>query len=178
MCLQTLIDSSTFRRIYDAEASFVWNFLRRLGVAERDIDDKVHDVFVVVHRKYGDYDAARPIRAWIAGICVRVAADYRRMAYQQYEVLNDETHDAATTTAGPDAQLEEKQMREFVMQTLERMDPDRREVFVLHEIEGYSMPEIATIIDAPLNTLYSRLRLAREAFRSAIHRLHGARKVA
>jgi hypothetical protein len=49
-------------RIYEEQFSYVWNTLRRLGIAERHLEDVAHDVFVVVHRQLDRYDPARPLK--------------------------------------------------------------------------------------------------------------------
>jgi RNA polymerase sigma-70 factor (ECF subfamily) len=53
---------------------------------------------------------------------------------------------------------------------LEQLDPAKREVFVLAELEEMTMPEIAEAIGIPLNTAYSRLRTARQEFNAAYER--------
>ncbi|MCA9671898.1 MAG: sigma-70 family RNA polymerase sigma factor [Myxococcales bacterium] len=149
--------------IYGEQVSFVCHCLRRLGVPDRDLEDKAQDVFVVVHRKLADYDRARPIRPWLTGIAARVALDHLRKAYRKHEDLREQI-ETAHQQRDPEQQLAERQARELVLAALDRLDLDQRAVFVLADIEGHSMPEIAEIIDAPLNTLYSRLRLARQRF--------------
>jgi len=71
-------DDAAFAAAYDAEFGAVWLYLRRLGVPEADVEDAVHDVFVVAHRRYGTYDPSRPLRPWLLGIAFRVAAQWRR----------------------------------------------------------------------------------------------------
>jgi RNA polymerase sigma-70 factor, ECF subfamily len=156
-------------RLYEAEVDFVWKRLRRLGVAERDLEDKVHDVFLIVQRRLPGYDPAQPLRPWLAGISVRVALDYHRDADRRRLLLAEE--DRADPGKGPERLLEEKRARDLVLAALEILPLEQRTVFVLKELDGFSMPEIAEIVEAPLNTLYSRLRLARERFSSAVHEL-------
>ena len=162
-----------FRRLYEAEVGFVWNRLRRLGVAERDLEDKVHDVFMVAHRKLPSHDGVSPIRAWLAAVTVRVALDYRRLARNRREVLHDGV-EAVDRQPGPESALLQKEARDLVLLALDALPHDQRAVFVLKEIEGFSMPEIASMLDAPLNTLYSRLRLGRDRFCAAVQRLRGS----
>jgi RNA polymerase sigma-70 factor (ECF subfamily) len=138
-------------------------------VPERDLEDKVHDVFLVAHRRRESYDPARPLRAWLAGISVRVAMDHRRLACQRREVAR-ETIEAVDERRGPEAAFAQRQARELVAGALDELPEEQRIVFVLREIEGFSMPEIAAMVEAPLNTLYSRLRLGRERFCAAIRR--------
>ncbi len=164
-----------FRAIFDAECGYVWHTLRRLGVHERDLEDVAHDVFVTVHRRLGDFDPTRPIRPWIFGIAYRVASDYRRLARHRREVVSPLGGEGSFEPADerPDAEssLETARAKQLVMEALEVLDLDRRAIFVMHELDGHAMPEIARALSVPLNTAYSRLRLAREQFAVAVRRL-------
>ena len=163
-----------FVEMYRAHFSYVWRSLARLGVRDADLPDLAHDVFVVVHRKLPGYDASRPVKPWLYGICFRVALDKKRKHASFREVLGTDAAERASTHApGPDARAEAREAHDLVMRALDTLDFDKRAVFVLSELEGMSMPEVAEVIDAPLNTLYSRLRLARTAFTEAVRRLQG-----
>ena len=61
----------------------VWRALRRLGVPERDLPDAAQDVFVVVHRRLGEFDGGSRVSTWLYAICLRVASDRRRRAPQR-----------------------------------------------------------------------------------------------
>jgi RNA polymerase sigma-70 factor, ECF subfamily len=161
-----LAEPAAFRQMYEAEAGYVLNRLRRLGVPERDLEDKVQDVFLVAYRQLDSHDRVRPIRLWLVGISVRVALDHRRLARHYYEVPT-ETIEVADGGRGPEASLARKQAQAMVLAALEDLPAEQRVVFVLKELEGFSMPEIEQVLDVPLNTLYSRLRLARERFCAA-----------
>ncbi len=158
-----------FREVYEAEFDYVWRTLRRLGVPERDLEDVSHDVFVAFYRARDSYDRTRPLRPWLFGIAFRVASDFRRRAQHRYEVPSEprEVPDGA-----PDAaeQLQASENRALVLRGLQALDLDRRAVFVMHDLDGHSMPEIAAVLAVPLNTLYSRLRLARSEFAAAVKR--------
>lgn len=165
----------TFTDIYATEVRWVWRALWRLGVPDRDLEDVAHDVFVVVHRKLADYDPARPLRPWLFGICFRVALDRRRKASTTREQLA-----RADATVGDDtaadiddavAVIARKQQSALVQQALQTLPLEQRAVFVLHELEGLAVADCVAVLDAPLNTLYSRLRLARAAFARAVTRL-------
>ncbi len=156
--------------IYRAEFSYVWRTLRRLGARPADLEDLAHDVFVVVHRKLADYDTARPIRPWLFGISFRVASDYRRRARFKAEVATGRV-EAQSTQPRPDDRIAAEQDRALVLEALESLDLDRRAVFVMHDIDGISAPDIAGVLDVPVNTVYSRLRVARQRFTAAVRRL-------
>jgi RNA polymerase sigma-70 factor (ECF subfamily) len=157
----------TFDAVYRECFQHVWHTLRRLGVPDRDLEDSVHDVFVVVHRRLVDFDAARSVRPWVTGIAYRVASDDRRRARRQREVFDDSI-DAVDGRRGADETIDADRARERVHRTLALLPLDQRIVFVMHDIDGFAIPDIQRELAVPLNTLYSRLRLARAKFESAI----------
>jgi len=151
-----------FRDLFDANLGLVWKVLRRLGVHERDLEDEAHEVFVVVHRRLDDYDPARPFRTWLLGICYRRAADYRRLSRHANEELVD----------APEAPISERTMEDHYAEredwarlhaSLDRLDHPERTVVVLHDLEGLPLREVAEIVGAPLQTVYSRVRSGRQA---------------
>ncbi len=160
----------TFKKIYEKEIAYVWNCLKRLGVADRDLEDKAHDVFVTFYRRLDDYDATRPVRPWLGGIAARIALDHHRLAYKKRELLSDSLG-ALPMYHSPDDTLVQKDHRDMIMTALDTLNLEQRSVFVLHDIQGYAVPEIAEMIDVPINTLYSRLRLARSQFTVSVRRL-------
>jgi RNA polymerase sigma-70 factor (ECF subfamily) len=159
----------SLRELFLAEASYVARSLRRLGVRERDLEDLTHDVFLVVHRHLGDFLPDRPVRPWLFGIAVRVALAYRRRAGFQREVAG--AVEAVDERPAADEQLAAGEQRRLVAAALESVAVDRRPVFVAHDIDGTAMPEVARALGIPLNTGYSRLRLARAEFAAAVARL-------
>ena len=145
----------------------MWRALWRLGVRDADLEDAAHDVFVVVHRKLADYDPARPLRPWLFGICFRVALDRRRRAHVRHEQGAD-MDDHEDQAPGPDRVVERHEARAVVERAMFSLPLEQRAVFVLHELDGVSIPDCQEILQAPLNTLYSRLRLARVAFAATV----------
>jgi RNA polymerase sigma-70 factor (ECF subfamily) len=159
--------------IYDSHFGYVWTILRRLGVWDRDLEDAVHDVFIVVHRRLADFDPARPVRPWLAGIATRVASEFRRRARNRREVVSEDTEMEAASvhqrpTPSAEDNLADKEKRLLVQKGLEALDEDRRAVLVLHDIEGHAMPDIAASLEVNVNTLYARLRAARAEFAMAV----------
>lgn len=158
-----------FRAIYEGHFDYVHHSLRRLGTPPADLEDLAHDVFVAFYRGRADYDRSRPLRPWLFGICFRVASDFRRRARHRFEVP-DEQRDFADAAPGAEEHLVAAEDRALVEHGLRALELDRRAVFVMHELDGHAMPEIAAALRVPLNTAYSRLRLAREQFALAIRR--------
>jgi RNA polymerase sigma-70 factor (ECF subfamily) len=164
-----------FRELYDSNCTYVWNTLRRLGVHEADLEDVVHEVFLAVYRRLGDYEPSRAIRPWLFGFCYRTASDYRGRAHRRHEVP-DTAVDRASDAPGADIRLEALERQALVTAALSKIELGRRAVFVMHEIDGASIPEVATALGIPVNTAYSRLRLAHEEFTQAVRRLQARQR--
>ncbi|WP_394829926.1 RNA polymerase sigma factor [Pendulispora albinea] len=157
--------SATFRAIFESEFGFVCRSLRRLGVREADLQDVAQELFVTVHQRHGEYDPSRPLRTWLFSFSLRFAANYRRLARVRGHVSDD------VLERRPASRSEDGEARDLVLRGLEALDFDRRTVIVMCDLEGFAAPEVAEQLGIPLNTVYSRLRLAREDFREAIARL-------
>lgn len=157
--------------IYTAHFDAVWHHLRRMGVAEADRDDLAQEVFLTVHRRLATYDPSRPLRPWLIGICSRVALHHWRTARR-----HPADHDASSVdiehALGVVAGDTDQDARLVLGALLATLDPERRAMFVLHEIEGFSIPEIAELTEIPLNTIYSRLRRTREELAGLAQRWH------
>jgi RNA polymerase sigma-70 factor (ECF subfamily) len=161
--------SAEFERVYREHFAYVFHSLRRLGVRPRELEDVTHDVFLAICRRFSDYDPGRPVRPWLFGFAYRIAADHRRLSRHRHEggELLVEPHDERRL---PDELLAEEQVRKRVLDALERIDLERRALLIMHDLDGHAIPEIAQVLSIPLNTAYSRLRLARRDFRAALQR--------
>jgi RNA polymerase sigma-70 factor (ECF subfamily) len=163
--------------IFDAHFDYVWSTLRRLGVREFDLEDLSHEVFIKMHARLADYDAARPMRPWLFGFAYRVAADHRRLARHRVEVLGLAV-EAVDPVRPPDERIEAAEERALVEAALAELDFDRRAVILLHDVEDVPVPAIAAALEIPVNTAYSRLRLAREDLAAAVTRQRRKTRVA
>lgn len=159
-----------FEAIFEAELSYVWTSLRRLGVQSRDLEDVAHEVFLKAYENLPRYDASRPIRPWLFAFAFRFASDYRRLARHRTELYGDDEPGRAKE---PDAEqaLAQRQREELVALALDAIEIERRAVFILHELDEEPMPDVVLTLGIPLNTGYSRLRVAREEFTTALRRL-------
>jgi RNA polymerase sigma-70 factor (ECF subfamily) len=164
-----------FTALYEAELTHVWHTLRRFGVHDRDLEDVCHDVFVAFYLGRERFDAARPIRPWLSGIAFRVASDYRRRAQHRRELPGEPPVQLAPGPAA-DERLVMRQEQDLVIAALQALEEGRRAVLVMHDLDEQAMPAIAEALELPLNTAYSRLRLARADFAAAVKRLRAVRR--
>lgn len=152
---------------------FVRRVLRRCGVAEADLDDAVQEVFLVVHRRIDDFEGRSSETTWLYAVSVRVASTLRRSASREQarrDKVGAQMHGAGEVD--PERQLSRQEAGALLDRLLDELDGTKRTVFVLAELEGVPVPEIAQIMDANLRTTHSRLRLARKRFNAALQRHH------
>jgi len=165
----------SFRALYEGHVDFVWRNLRRLGVHESDVDDRTQEVFVVAHRRFAQFeDRGHGPRAWLFQILLRVASDARRHRRRHPEDPDggDALGRASIEAPQADAILRREALTRLDA-ALDTIDVGRRAVLVLHEIEEMTAPEIAQVLGIPLNTVYSRLRVARAELEEALAQLGG-----
>jgi RNA polymerase sigma-70 factor, ECF subfamily len=153
---------------FQGEFDYLCRALRRLGVRAEDIEDEVHEVFLVLSRKWSEYDPSRPLRPYLFGIAFRVVAARKRRWRRELMHVVDEP---AEPSPGPEEALESSHARALVLRALERVPLPRRAVFVMHDIEEVPMRDVALALSVPLFTGYSRLRKARREFEAALRAL-------
>jgi RNA polymerase sigma-70 factor (ECF subfamily) len=153
--------------VFREHAAYVWRALRRLGVEERDVEDVCQEVFMVVHRRRGDFEGRSSVRTWVYGVCVRTASDYRKRARHKHEVVTDAPPEQVSPD-DPHGALAGREARAKLDAILGELDDDKRAVFVLHEIEQETMADVAEAVGCPLQTAYSRLHAARAKVEKAV----------
>jgi RNA polymerase sigma-70 factor (ECF subfamily) len=152
-----------FDEVYDRDLEYVWRSLGRLGVPESDIPDAVHEVFLVLYRRWNELDRKDALRPWLFGAARRIAAGLRAKQREQPSEVEP---------AADEDPLIAK--RKLLWTAMAALDEDRRAVIILHDLEGHTGAEIARLLDIPVNTVHSRLRLGRADLLVAVKKLQGA----
>lgn len=161
--------------IYREHFQFVWRSARRLGAPEASVDDVVQDVFLVVARRLGEFRGDASLRTWLFAITQRVLREHRRKKFRHLRRVEAARAEApASPAVDPYARSDAART---LLRLLDRLDDDRRGVFVLAELEGLTAQEIADGLGLNVNTVYSRLRSARTLLERALRASHheGAR---
>ena len=162
-----------FADIYANYFRFVWSTARYMGVETTALDDVVQDVFVIIYERVHTLQQREALRSWIYGIVRRVVLTHhrtQRSALHKAEELlvnADLIHPELPT---PQQVTEESERAKLFWSLVSVLDARKREVFLLAEFEEMTAPEIAKLANLPLNTVYSRLRAAREELEEALRR--------
>jgi RNA polymerase sigma-70 factor, ECF subfamily len=161
----------SFQAVYRQYFDFVWSSARHLGAAADAVDDVVQDVFVVIHARLSSLQNPEALRSWVYGIVRRTVSNHRR---------SRRTREAAGARLGTELKLtgcsqpspldlaERSAELDLLERVLADIDEAKREIFVMVEVLEMTVPEVAQALEIPLNTAYSRLRLARKSFEDAL----------
>jgi RNA polymerase sigma-70 factor (ECF subfamily) len=177
-CPGTPDECAAFASFYDDNVDFVHRGARRLGIEHDAVEDVVQEVFLVAHRRRSDFRGDASVKTWLYGILINVSRLHRRTAVRSalHGVIDRAAPEGDTARVAdargrrPDALAEAAEAYRILLQVLDQLDDDKREVFVLAELEQLTIPEIADIVGIKVNTAYSRLRLARAAFQDLLAR--------
>lgn len=159
-----------FEAVYASNFEFVWRCLRLLGVAPTSLDDAAQEVFMVVHRRFADIRGCSSVRCWLHGVVRNVANNQRRSQRRRRTEPLPQSLELPSSAPGPHEQLTKREFLNFVQAFLAGLDESKRHLFVLALLEEISIPEVAEMLEIPLNTAYSRVRGVRLEFQRALRR--------
>jgi RNA polymerase sigma-70 factor (ECF subfamily) len=165
-----------FDAVYASEFAFVWRNLRRFGVPEAALRDAAQDVFVVVHRRLGEFERRAPLRSWIYSIVTRTARHYRRTRERkELRDVEDPEQVPDWSSPTPEDRAGRGEALRLLVALLETLDDEKREAVVLCDLEGMTVPEVSAAVGANVNTVYSRVRAGRQQLRQLLAE-HNARE--
>jgi RNA polymerase sigma-70 factor, ECF subfamily len=149
-----------------ASYPLLWRTLRRLGVPEAQIDEALEEVFLVALRRLDGISEDRE-RSFLLGLALRVASARCGETSQRRERASSSVTDPSAPLPSPESRSEREHARALLDEILGTMGLRARTVFVLFELEGLGVVEIAELLQIPIETVDSRVRHARDSFRRA-----------
>src|SRR3954468_9397244 len=166
-------DKARLERMFNEHHDFIWRLLRRLGLNTGGADDAAQHVFLVAAERVEDIKLGSE-RSFLFGTALRVARSQNRS--ERRWVLEEDMDVRRAEPRRPEELLDHQRSIDLMGRILDGLSLDLRTVFVLSELEGMTMPEVATLVEIPVGTAASRLRRAREAFRAAVAELESQLK--
>jgi RNA polymerase sigma factor (sigma-70 family) len=138
------------------------NLARWLTRDRNDAEEVVQEAYLRAFHHYASFKGG-PERAWLLAIVRNCCYDFlrRRGVRNQDCAFNEETHEAISTAADPEANFLKEERSRLLRKALTELPPDYREILILREWEELSYKEIASIVDVPVGTVMSRLSRAR-----------------
>lgn len=167
---QSTGETVDFAEVFRDYGAYVPGLLRRLGVAEREVEDVAQDVFTVVHRQLPTFRGDSTIKTWLCGITLRVARSHLRLARVRRLFLGEPPVEPRSEPAQLESALLAERVR-LLQRALDELPEQQRRVFVLYELEELSIREIAQLLGRSEKTAYTRLYAAREKVERSLRRM-------
>lgn len=159
------VHRTRLERMFTAHHVVVWRTLRRRGLDPETAADATQQTFLIAAERLDDI-APGSERAFLIGTALRVGYAIGRKVLR-WQLEDDMDQHAAAASDLSDA----RSAIELCDLVLSKVDPALAEVFVLFELDGFSSIEIAKLLEIPVGTVASRLRRAREQFRTGAGRI-------
>lgn len=160
-------DAVDIGKLFDAHGPYLCRVVHRLTGSRESAEDIVQEVFLLAYSRRHELEDRMGIRTWLYRVAVNHVR-HRRRSFARYQGLLDRYKRQPAPRAeatSPDEVASQIQRGALIHECVKHLSDKQREVFVLYELEELEGSEIATILDIPVNTVWSRLRLARAAFR-------------
>ncbi len=166
-------ETGDLRALFQQHYAGIWRLLRRLGVPNAQIDDATQEVFWIAARRLTDIEPGRE-HSFLYGVALRVASNQIRRQPALRNVPLDDLPHLADSQPSPEENCEQRQLRQLLDLVLLRMSEELRFIFVLCELEGLEVKQVADLVEIPVGTASSRLRRAREEFSAIAKRARAA----
>jgi RNA polymerase sigma-70 factor (ECF subfamily) len=153
-------DASAFERLYRSHVARIHSLTRRM-LGAHEADEVTQDVFVRTWQKLGQFRGDSAFSTWLHRLAVNVVIERRRtFAIQRDRFSDDQTALDLATVAPARADL-----KVDFEAAIEQLPPGAREIFVLHDVEGYKHREIGAMLDITTGTSKRQLHRARMLMR-------------
>lgn len=155
-------DTAAFAELFRKHRNTVAAIAYRMLGPGADLEDMVQEVFLQVHRSLPDFRGQAKFSTWLHRVAVNVVLMARRRARSRPQYAQEE-HARHEPDLGPtpDQEVARGRRIEAFQRLLGKLSEKKRDVFVLHELEGLPPAEIAKIVDCPVLTVRTRLFYAR-----------------
>jgi RNA polymerase sigma-70 factor (ECF subfamily) len=150
--------------LYARHAADVKRWARRLAGPTADLDDLLHDVFVVALRRRFTFRGDASIKTWLFRITHHVVRNrmrrslVRRLLFQRHR---DDIIATAPALGTPHEEIERRERHLRLYRALDQLPDAYRTALILYEIEGIPGDELAALLGVSLGTLWVRLHRGR-----------------
>lgn len=151
----------------------LYNLAYRFTGQRADAEDLVQDLLLKLYPRLEEMQAIEKLSPWLSKVLYRQYVDqYRRQQRSPISFMNEdeevvyESH--ASDTAGPAENVNSELTQGILTDAMDKLNEDQRVLVMLHDVEGYGLPEISNMTDVPVGTLKSRLSRARAKLREIL----------
>jgi RNA polymerase sigma factor (sigma-70 family) len=156
--------------LYDRYQASVFSFVRRATNDASDVEDVVHVTFMTAARAASNFDGRQSCRPWLVGIAARLLHRRKRGMSRWARALRELTVREGERHTDPHRELSARDEVNRLSAALEKLTEPKRIVLLLAETEGLSSEEIASALQIPVGTVWTRLHHARRDLRRLLGR--------
>ena len=160
-------DRFAFEGIYRAYAGRIYGLVLRLVADPVEAETLTQDVFIRVWRKLGSYRGTGSFEGWLRRVAVNTTIENRRSRTRRLRVETPEETAPDRASSRP-SHAGRTEIRIDLERAMETLPEKAREVFVLHDVEGYKHEEIAAMTGTAVGTTKAQLHRARRLLREAL----------
>ena len=142
--------------------------VRLLGGDRTEAQDLVQDVFAQAWKSFDRYEPGTNCRAWLYRILINKARHYLRARYTRKVIPLSEGSGGVPEVSGGLVPVPERISDREVLNALDRLSAEHREIVLLADVQEFSYKEIAEILEVPVGTVMSRLSRGRAVLREAL----------
>ncbi len=164
--------ASKFEELVHPHINYLYRLAFRFCGNQEDAEDLVQDLLIKLYPKRAELEKVEKLRPWMTTSLYRMFVDgYRKKTRSPLELIEDETAFYETTVSddsSPDQVLAEDQRIDHIQAAFNRLSEDHRVLLTLHDIEGYRLVELESMLGTPVGTLKSRIHRARARMRDML----------
>ncbi|WP_312649459.1 RNA polymerase sigma factor [Aminipila sp.] len=166
-------DEGSFEALILSCKGKAYNIALRYVKNENDALDVLQESFIKIFRNLSKFNEESKFETWVYRIVVNTCNDFLRKnknKHNEISVLLDENDhekelDIPDNTPPPEAVILNKEHSEYILDCLEKIPIDHREIIVLRDIKGFTYEEISEILECSIGTVKSRISRARNNFK-------------
>lgn len=170
-------DTTALASIVEKYGKLVYRLAIQITKNHEDANDVMQETFLKVYESIEGFRKESAFETWLYRIIVNQALNLvRRRDRRRESSLSDENEiDPRFNLRGssgypnsPHDDVEKKELQKWVTQAVDSLPAKHRTVVILHEFEGFTHPQIATILNCSEGTVRSRLHYARRKLRDLL----------
>ncbi|MCF6282245.1 MAG: RNA polymerase sigma factor [Candidatus Polarisedimenticolaceae bacterium] len=161
---------TSFEEMLAPHVEHLYHLAYRFSRSQHDAEDLVQELLVKLYSRHNELSKVKSLKPWLTRSLYNLYIDlYRRKERSPIDHGYDETISAsACTDAGPQQEVQRSEMQHAIAKQMDTLNENQRILLIMHDIESYTLAEIAVILDTPIGTLKSRLHRSRAKLKKSL----------
>lgn len=154
-------DKAAFKDLFHRHRADVARVVFRMLGPVPEVEDVIQEAFIQVFRSIKDFRGHSKFSTWLHRVAVSAVLMHRRAQRSRPHLSHEIPANMQGEEIGPDEDTMRRERIRAFYAVLDRLPEKKRTVFILHEVEGLNLRQIAAIVAAPPLTVRTRLFYAR-----------------